>query len=224
MKRILTKIALPLSGIFLFTACANSDIVGNKSVDSFQNVLKVMSKQVAADKESNSWALTSPEGTERFLWSQDFSSDNSYNLMLEIDAKPFIDAGLDTNKLPSDMVEGDKIRITDHLGNEKINYNENTTPLNSYKKIVELKRERIKYHADLDHFGIMIGDGNMFEWAKDIDKNDKDIVFVLDPKQFVDAGVAPSKVNGWLFTKVEIMQENGRKVEVDKLLKPFNLK
>ncbi|RDU22013.1 hypothetical protein [Anaerosacchariphilus polymeriproducens] len=224
MKKKSVIITLSLSTIFLFTACTNSDIVGKRSIDSFQNVLKVMSKQVSADKEINGWSLTSPDGTERFLWSKDFSADTSNDIMLEVDAKPFIEAGLDKSKLPSDMVEGNKIRISDNLGNEKINNNDDTTPLDSYKKIVELKRDLIKYHADLDHYGITIGDGNMFEWAKDIDNNDKDIVFVLDPKQFIDAGVDPSKVDGWLFAKVKIMQENGKKVEVDKLLKPFNLK
>ena len=69
-----------------------------------------------------------------------------------------------------------------------------------------------------------ICNGNKFEWAKDLSANDKDIVFVLDPQVFTDAGVDVANVNGWIFAKVEVMDESGNKVEVEKLLKPFNLK
>ena len=64
----------------------------------------------------------------------------------------------------------------------------------------------------------------MFEWAKDMSKNDKDIVYVLNPQVFIDAGVDPQKVEGWVSAKVPIVDKDGKTVEVDKFLKPFNLK
>ena len=64
----------------------------------------------------------------------------------------------------------------------------------------------------------------MFEWAKDMASNDKDIVFVLNPEPFIAAGVDPSKIDGWIFAKVETKDESGKTVFVDKLLKAFNLK
>jgi F420-0:gamma-glutamyl ligase len=63
----------------------------------------------------------------------------------------------------------------------------------------------------------------MFEWAKDMTTNDKDIVFVLNPEVFINAGVDASNVEGWVFAKVETMDESGKKIEVDKFLKPFDL-
>lgn len=87
-----------------------------------------------------------------------------------------------------------------------------------------MKREQIKYHADLDHYGVDVGNGNMFEWAKDMETNDKDIVYVLSPQVFIDAGVDPENVDGWLFAKVNVMDKDGKSVEVDKFLKPFDLK
>jgi poly-D-alanine transfer protein DltD len=54
--------------------------------------------------------------------------------------------------------------------------------------------------------------------------NDKDIVFVLNPQAFIEAGVDPSKVEGWVFGKVPVEDANGRKFDADKFLKPFNLK
>jgi hypothetical protein len=53
--------------------------------------------------------------------------------------------------------------------------------------------------------------------------NDKDIVFVLNPEPFIAAGVDPSKIDGWAFAKVTVDDANGKPVEVDKILKPFNL-
>ncbi len=49
-----------------------------------------------------------------------------------------------------------------------------------------------------------LGNGNMFEWAKDMQKNDKDIVFVLNPQPFIDAGVDPAKVHPCLFVNLMI--------------------
>jgi hypothetical protein len=55
-------------------------------------------------------------------------------------------------------------------------------------------------------------------------KNDKDLVFVLDPKIFLDAGVDPAKVEGWVYAKVPLEDARGRKFEAEKFLKPFDLK
>jgi hypothetical protein len=90
--------------------------------------------------------------------------------------------------------------------------------------MVHLKRGSIGYHGALDHYGVNLGNGNLFEWAKDLDKNDKDMVFVLNPEPFIRAGVNPNQVAGWVFAKVPVDDENGRPVEVDKLLKPFDLR
>lgn len=57
-----------------------------------------------------------------------------------------------------------------------------------------------------------------------MDKNDKDMVFALNPEVFIQAGVDPQKVEGWVFAKVETMDMNGKDKEVDKFLKPFDLK
>jgi len=186
--------------------------------------LAAMPDSISEDEKNGGWSITSPEGNEKFIWSKDFSASTPHDVMLEFDLKPFVDAGLDINKLPVGTATEDKIMLGISLGDEELNYDGEATPLESYKKIVELKRDQIKYHEALDHYGIDLGDGNMFEWAKDMSTNDKDIVFVLNPQQFIDAGVDPSNVEGWIFAKVSVMDEDGKPIEVDKFLKPFNLK
>ena len=223
MKKKLLMITLSLLLILSLAACADTDVVGAESVTSFEKVLGALENNVTEDEMNGGWALTSPDGSERFIWSKDYSAGTPHDLMLEFDAQPFIDAGLDVTKLPAGIVIEDKIMVGSNLGDEELTYDGDPTPLASYEKLVELYRDRVKYHADLDHYGVNVGDGNMFEWAKDMGTNDKDIVFVVDPKMFTDAGVDPTKVEGWIFAKVKVDGEDGKPIEVDKFLKPFSV-
>jgi len=160
--------------------------------------------------------------------------------MLELDAKPFLDAGLDPNKLPENYfyyqgemmgdMSNDMLMVGTKLGNDRLSYRGSPTPLAAYEQIVEKYRSSINYHTSLDHYGVKLGDGNMFEWAKDLSTNsstgenqDKDIVFVLNPEPLAAAGVDPEKVEGWVYAQVPV-EENGQTTNVWKLLKPFNLK
>lgn len=207
-----------------FTACKQTDIIGNTAIKSFTEVVSTMGSQVSADAAYGGWALTAPDKTARFIWNNDYSGKSAYDAMLEFEAKPFIDAGLDTSKLPAGMFSDGKIIVGIDLGNDKTASNVAVSPASAFKLIVDTKRDHIKYHSALDHFGVDLSNGNMFEWAKDMGKNDKDIVFVLNPKIFIDAGVDPLKVSGWVFAKVPVMDENGKEIDVDKFLKPFDLK
>ncbi|MDF2884909.1 MAG: hypothetical protein K0R54_5479, partial [Clostridiaceae bacterium] len=49
------------------------------------------------------------------------------------------------------------------------------------------------------------------------------MVFVVNPQPLIDAGVDPAKVTDWVFTKVPVMDENDKEIEVDKFLKPYEL-
>lgn len=219
-KIILTAFsAIALVGL---TACNKLDVIGDQSIKSFDAVLNEVGDNVNEDTSFGGWSLEAPDGAVRFVWSQDFSKTTTYDAYLELDAQPFIDAGLDTSKLSDGILVGDKLILGTDFGSDALSYNGEITPLASYKKIVELYRNNITYHMALDHFGVDLKNGNMLEWAKDITTNDKDIVFVLNPEVFINAGVDPNNVEGWVFAKVPTMDEKGNDIEVDKLLKPFD--
>ena len=223
MKKKSILIPVLLVATVIFAGCTSQlDVVADKSISSFESVINEL--PIEADSEDSSWILTAPDNSAKFLWSKDFSSTTDYDVKLELDSQPFINAGLDISKLPEGAINGDKIILGTDLSDEKSTYTGEATPLDSYKKIVEKSRDNIGYHAALDHYGIDLENGNMFEWAKDISTNDKDIVFVLNPQMFIDAGVNPQEVEGWVFAKVETMDKDGKKIEVDKFLKPFDLK
>ena len=221
MKKKLLLIALFSIALFVLSACSGTDVVGKISITSFDSVLKV--SDVQKDEMNGGWSLSAPDRTARFIWSRDFDISDPHDVMLELDAKPFITAGLDTAKLPAGKFIDGKIMVGQSLGDASFPANTQATALASYEQLVKIKREMVGYHEKLDHYGVDVGDGNKFEWAKDMSKNDKDIVFVLDPKMFTDAGVDPAKVAGWAFAKVEVKDATGKPIEVEKFLKPFNL-
>lgn len=41
-----------------------------------------------------------------------------------------------------------------------------------------------------------------------------DIVFVLNPQMFIDAGVNPQEVEGWVFAKVELWIRTAKKLKL----------
>lgn len=222
MRKAMILGALSAVALIGLTACAQTDVVGKVSITSFDTVLKL--SEVKTDEMYGGWSLTAPDKTARFIWSSDFKTSAPHDVMMEVDAKPFIDAGLNTAKLPEGMFIDGKIMVGQSLGDAAFPASAKASALASYEQLVKLKRETVGYHEELDHYGVDLGNGNKFEWAKDLGTNDKDIVFVLDPQMFIDAGVNPAKVTGWVFAKVEVKDAAGKPISVDKFLKPFDLK
>ncbi|MDR0376337.1 MAG: hypothetical protein LBH70_00925, partial [Spirochaetaceae bacterium] len=179
---------------------------------------------VTPDETNRGWSLTAPDGGVRFIWSRNYAESPRYDVLLEFAAAPFISAGLDPGRLPGNFTFSKGMIMTGtKLGAEQPRYPDEATPLASYEQIVKLKRDHIGYHMAMDHFGVNLGGGNLFEWAKDMAANDKDIVFVLNPDPFIAAGTDPARVEGWVFTTIAVDDENGKPVQAAKLLKPFDL-
>ena len=221
MKKKIIPGVLAAIALFSLTACAQTDVVGKISITSLDAVLKL--SDVTTDTTYGGWSMSAPDKTARFIWSSDFHVSAPHDVMMVVDAKPFVDAGLDTAKLPAGMYADGKIMVGQDLGDTAFPASAKVSALASYEQLVRLKRETVGYHETLDHYGVDLGNGNKFEWAKDLGKNDKDIVFVLDPQVLIDAGVNPSMVAGWVFAKVEMKDATGKPFSADKFLKPFNL-
>jgi hypothetical protein len=209
-------------------AAFNTDLVGQTAITSFGEMTGALEFPPVFDDMDKAWVLTAPDGEAAFWWRRDAKPDRMFDAYLCFDAEPFVNAGLDLSKLPDDMKgmleDRGKLMLGRKLSDKPLEYDGEAAPLASFEQIVKLDREAIGYHAALDHYGVTVADGSLFEWAKDMSKNDKDIVFVLDPKIFIEAGVDPAKVEGWAFAKVPLEDARGRKYEGDKFLKPFDLK
>lgn len=223
MKNKIIIITLLLVTMVSLSACGQSDVIGKVAKTSFADVLVAIPDQVKVDEMNGGWSLSAPDNTARFIWSKDYSKSPIHDVMLEFDAAPFINAGVDVNKLPEGIAFEDKIMLGTKLGDDELTYSGEATPESSFNQIVKLYRESIGYHEVLDHYGVDLGNGNKFEWAKDMSSNDKDIVFVVDPEIFIEAGVNPDQVEGWVYASVEMKDDNGKTIEVKKFLKPFDL-
>ncbi|MDR1741712.1 MAG: hypothetical protein LBR38_07735 [Synergistaceae bacterium] len=209
-------------------AAFGTDIIGRTAVVSFAEMLSALPSPPVADNEAGGWFLTAPDGSTKFFWRRDAEGKRDFDTFIVFDAAPFEMAGLDPNALPSYMkyftLDGvQKIVIGRKLSSEFPPYEGNVTPVTSFERIPLYDRQLIDYHSALDHYGVSLADGTVFEWAKDMTTNDKDLVFALNPAPFIKAGVDPLNVKGWVFAKVPGTDARGRKVENDKLLKAFDL-
>jgi len=92
------------------------------------------------------------------------------------------------------------------------------------KAVAVSARKRLGYHAALKHYGVMLSDAAMVEWAADLAKNDKDLVIVLDPAALRRAGVAPENVAGWTLADVPVEGADGKMTTAEKLLKAYDLR
>jgi hypothetical protein len=215
-----------------FTSCTATDVVAKVANTSFKAVADASGNRVAWSSSDETWSLSSPAGDE-VLFSADFArngvASGPADVQFRFDAAPFIAAGLLIENLPQatgityELKDG-RFLLRFELGTETFESGAQKSLEATFAQIVKTQRDRIGYHAALAHYGIELGNGNMFEWAKDLSKNDKDIVWVLNPEPFIRAGVDPAKIEGWVFAKVETMDEAGKTVFVDKLLKPFDIK
>lgn len=242
-KRKITRKITALSAVIVLavsmTACSSLDVVGKKSITAFDEVLNTIPDNVTEDEMNAGWSVMAPDNSVRFIWSADYSKSPLHDIMLEFGAQPFLDAGLDPGLLSDNYAyyEGDamngmgtKMLMVGMKLGESDKVSGKNTAISAYELIVENYRDTINYHTTLDHYGVKLGDGNMFEWAKDMKTNgydnsvqDKDMVFVLNPEPFIAAGADPEKIEGWVYAQVTV-EENGKTEQVWKLLKPFDLK
>jgi len=235
-KLVAVVAVIGIAAIVALGGCSSTDVVAKVANTSFNAVTAASAVRVTWSDEDQSWELASPDG-DKVSFSSDFSRNDSASgvdfdkpdVEFSFDAAPFVAAGLDIKKLPETdgiMYEMEDGRFMYHfeLGSDKFSADARKSIDATFAEIVRTQRARIGYHEKLDHYGLKLGNGNMLEWAKDMSKNDKDLVFVLDPAPFIAAGVDPSKIQGWTFAKVETKDDSGKAIQVDKLLRPYNLK
>jgi hypothetical protein len=218
------KIAIFAGILFFCASCSKLDVVGDGSIVSFEKLLNNKNVSVVENEKKDSWILFSSDSGVKLVLNKNYDENSKYDVALEFNAKPFIDAGLDVKKLPEYFTVGEeKISVGAKFWNKKFQYGDEISLLETYKYIVKNNRDAIGYHAALDHYGINLGNGNVFEWAKDLNNNDKDIVFALEIEPLVQAGADLSAIAGWTLAKVPVDDKNAKPIVVDKLLKIFDL-
>jgi hypothetical protein len=216
---------LTASLVVVLAACGSTDVVAKTAIRSFEAVTTELGDAVASDEALDAWAINLPSG-ERFFLGKAF--EGNLDTAIELDAAPFIAAGLKPESLNEEVYRYDaasgRLMVVGEFGSKALSGQTGKDIAGTFSQLVETYRSAIGYHEALDHYGIDMGSGNMFEWAKDMTTNDKDLVLVLNPEPLIKAGVDPAKVTKWIFAAVETMDKDGKKITVDKFLMPFDLK
>ncbi|MDR2504684.1 MAG: hypothetical protein LBD16_01120 [Oscillospiraceae bacterium] len=208
MKKNLSFICA-VSLLLVLTACSSLDVVGRDSVRAFTDLLNAYPAQTPY---AYTYSIASPDGGAEFVWSVS-------GIQMKAKVAPFVEAGLN----PSEFDNADEEWL--YFANEFIMLGQSKKDAASqfeYLASIADGRSAIGFHAQMNHYNISLGGGNMFEWAKDLASNDKDIVFVLEPEPFVSAGVDVENVEGWTYAEVTVDQD-GQMVNVWKLLKAVDV-
>ncbi|MDR1563450.1 MAG: hypothetical protein LBS74_00635 [Oscillospiraceae bacterium] len=209
-------VVIALLAAIILRAGGSLDVLRTNAMQSFDTVLSTLPAKGSAEA---GWSLSAPEGGAVLKW------DNS-SISLTVDAKPFIAAGLEASKLEN--FSGGEI-VYSSPAFDMLNQNIKATASDQFKADIKSLRKRLGYHGAMDHYNIEIENGTVFEWAKDLNKHsetgekqDKDIVFALNPEPLIAAGLKPENVEGWAYAQVPV-EIDGKMTEVWKLLKIVDL-
>jgi hypothetical protein len=201
------KIILLLSLLIFIAGCTSTDVVKREAQSSFEEILAVDTVESSVMDGYAHIIIADGYHFDLTLNPQSTSED----VIMAVMAMPFLDAGLDITKLPSNMrIKDDMLLITFEGIKGSMTYDAK----GQMNSLLTNNRTLLGYHAELDHFGIALGD-HKFEWAKNMATNDKDAVFILSADVLREAGVNVEAVEGWIFTTMDGM---------DLLLKPIDLK
>lgn len=199
-----------------------TDVTAHYAKSSFRQLLTSLPSGAAARAEGEGWTFSAPDDSASFFWNPEAAA-GSQAARIVTPAAPFLEAGLNPSLLPGGMLQDDMLvfglKADSGTGGALVVGN----PAQAFDSLLAAYRDRFGYHFQLEHFGLELDGGNMLEWAGDPVKNALDLVFVLDPAVLEQAGVDANRIEGWILGTVIVHTDSGRKVEVSKLLKPFDL-
>ena len=210
----------------LIKLMAKTDVVAQYAKRSYASMLEALPAESSARRSDEGWELSAPDGSAAFFWDPSATRENGrHAAVLRTPVAPFLEAGLNPELLPEGMVRDGMLTFSvdadQERGESAVSGEE--TPASAFDAVIDACRDRIGYHFQLGHFGLELDGGALLEWAGDLAENNLDLVFALDPETLIRAGVNGDHVAGWTLGTIIVHDPSGRKVEVPKFLKPFNL-
>ena len=77
----------------------------------------------------------------------------------------------------------------------------------SFNLIVSNNVENLVYHKKLSHFGLLLRDGDKFEWTENPSVSDADFSISVNADEFIKAGLDVTKLKGTTFTFKEASKD-----------------
>lgn len=238
MKKTKKIVMLIVSSLLLlsFVGCGRK-ITGSKEADNglvaFNEIVKTYPDNKGFHAALQHWGFKLPTG-EKFEWSKDMSASKADFAMVML-ADPLVKAGLDVNKLDKDewiYEPAGKDDMGEELPNRLIKpYNvsdkkeTSTGSEDSMRRLLKANTEMIKYHAEQQHYRLLLGEGNEVQWTEKLGLNDTDMIFILKAEPLVKAGLDVNKLggSGWIFR--EASEDNmGMGANPDQIVRIYDIK
>ncbi len=197
-KRTAFVVVLLMALPVLWIASGRADVVKEYGVPSFIEMTE--NPRSGASVSEGVVRITGPDGQIFLLWES--------GTAFQVPSEPFLEAGLDPAKLPGNILYDDFAQ-TLLIGDAPKQGGESTAEA-IFSAFLRKHRLALGYHGAMDHFGVDVGrsdgvfGGGKFEWAKDPRTNDKDIVFIIDPRPLERAGLRSGEVKGWLLLDLDV--------------------
>lgn len=182
----------------LFASCSNLDVIKTGARKSFVELAAVSGYAASGD----SLVIETEEITLTFV-----PQSEGYGLIVSIPIAPLLSAGLDLSRLSTAAHQGIRMHSAtdsqlelafDFPFADKIK--RSSEPAELFDILVSRSSNSVGYHHELDHYGFILSGGAMLEWAADVTTNDKDIVLILPPAVFEQAGFDAARQSRWLKT------------------------
>lgn len=220
--------------VFALSGCQRT-ITGNETADnglnSFNAIVEANPEKKGFHSALQHWGFALPTG-EKFEWSKDMSANKADFAMVML-ADPLVEAGLDIDKLDKNewlYETAGKDDMGVDLPNRLIkpyNVSDKKEVSNgsedSMRRLLKTDTNIIKYHEEQQHYRLILGT-NEVQWTEKLGINDADMIFVLEAKPLIEAGLDVAKLegSGWIFR--EASKENmGMGESPDQLVKIYDI-
>ncbi len=194
--------------ILLLTGCEHTDVVGRYAAES----LTELEEKGFLIQSGGTMTIAADEGKATLHIGQE-------TIRMSFAAEPFLQAGLDRSNLPQGILLVDDNTLA--VEAESVGFYGSDFAMTAREFIFQ-NRDRLSFHHSMGHFSLSLGNKNGFEWAQRPESNDEDLVFVLDPQPFIEAGVDVERIAGWDCKDVQQM-DGAKKYSEKKLLLSFDI-
>jgi hypothetical protein len=234
-KKIITL--LVSSAILVALTGCSRPVTGDKEADNaleaFNKIVKAYPDKKGFHEALKHWGFELPTG-EKFEWSKDMSANKADFAMVML-ADPLVEAGLDIKKLDENewlyepAAKDDKGNDLPNRLIKPYNVSDKKQASNgsedSMRRLLKADTESVKYHKDVEHFGLRLGEGNQVQWTEKLGTNDADMIFVLKAEPLVEAGLDVNKLedSGWVFKEASD-DDMGMGASPDQIVKIYDIK
>ncbi len=154
------------------------------------------------------WGLALP-GEDKFEWTKD-TSESDIDFAMAMKAEPFVEAGLDPDKLPSDdyiyLEESTKKKMEApariaHPFNVSDEKEVAQGSEDAMRRLLKQNNDLVQYHEEMGRYRLYLGEGYEVQWTDDLTSGEPEITFILQADPLVQAGLDVEELDGsgWVY-------------------------